>query len=49
MHEAGTTGIGGRTSQYAPVPELVELADEIRDRLCSCSGIRTAHFASNLG
>lgn len=31
------------------VPELVELADEIRDRLCSLLSIRTAHFASNLG
>ena len=31
------------------LPELNQLADEIRDRLCGLLSIRTAHFASNLG
>lgn len=30
------------------LPELKQLADEIRDRLCGLLSIRTAHFASNL-
>ena len=30
------------------MPELKQLADEIRDRLCGLLSIRTAHFASNL-
>ncbi len=31
------------------LPELNQLAGEIRDRLCGLLSIRTAHFASNLG
>ena len=31
------------------VAELKQLADEIRDALCSLLNQRTAHFASNLG
>lgn len=31
------------------LPELNQLADEIRERLCGLLSIRTAHFASNLG
>lgn len=31
------------------LPELKQLADEIRERLCGLLSIRTAHFASNLG
>ena len=30
------------------LPELKQLADEIRERLCGLLSIRTAHFASNL-
>lgn len=35
--------------QSMSLPELKQLADEIRDRLCGLLSIRTAHFASNLG
>ena len=35
--------------QQMSLPELNQLADEIRDRLCGLLSIRTAHFASNLG
>ena len=31
------------------LPELQQLADEIREVLCGLLSIRTAHFASNLG
>ncbi len=35
--------------QKMSLPELNQLADEIRNRLCGLLSIRTAHFASNLG
>ena len=35
--------------QSMSVPELNEVADEIRDVLCNLLSTRTAHFASNLG
>ncbi len=35
--------------QGMTLPELNQLAGEIRDRLCGLLSIRTAHFASNLG
>lgn len=35
--------------QSMTLPELNQLADEIRERLCGLLSIRTAHFASNLG